>query len=77
MLHNIVKEARDGILPKVEPHTGDTAAAGSNPNASTERDTPATATSGPPSAPPLAPPLPSPLAAPQQKLQYSAIHSVY
>ncbi|OBT42307.1 hypothetical protein VE00_06339 [Pseudogymnoascus sp. WSF 3629] len=35
MLHKIVKEVRDGILPKVEPRTGDTAAAGSGPKAST------------------------------------------
>ncbi|KFY76559.1 hypothetical protein V499_03850 [Pseudogymnoascus sp. VKM F-103] len=73
ILHKIVKEARDGILPKVEVRTGDTAAAGSDPKASTENDAPATATSGPPSAPPL----PPPLAMPPQNLQYSAIHSVY
>lgn len=35
MLHNIVKEARDGILPKFKVPTSDTAAAGSDPKAST------------------------------------------
>ncbi|OBT87632.1 hypothetical protein VE02_02717 [Pseudogymnoascus sp. 03VT05] len=31
MLHKIVRDARDGILPKVEPRTSDTATAGSDP----------------------------------------------
>ncbi|KFZ10504.1 hypothetical protein V501_05176 [Pseudogymnoascus sp. VKM F-4519 (FW-2642)] len=73
ILHKIVKEARDGILPKVEARTGDTEAAKDGTKPGTEKDAPATATSGLPSAPPLSPPL----AMPPQNLQYSAIHSVY
>ncbi|OBT75998.1 hypothetical protein VF21_03565 [Pseudogymnoascus sp. 05NY08] len=50
MLHKIVRDARDGILPKVEPRTS-TATAGSDPKAGTEEKASATATPGTTAAP--------------------------